>query len=62
MIVSPRSSSGASAATVSPTNAAGTIIQTWRGAASSATSSARRRRADHPLAGERADGVGAVTS
>ena len=39
MIVSPRSSSGASLSTVSPTNAAGTIIHTWRGAARAPTNS-----------------------
>ena len=58
MIVSPRSSSGASSAIVSPTKAAGTIIHMWRGASSWATSSAGDERAGHPLVGERVDGVG----
>ena len=39
MIVSPRSSSGARPSIVESTNAAGTMIHTWRGGCSWATNS-----------------------
>ena len=42
MIVSPGESSGANASIVSPTKAAGTMIHTWRGAASASTTSCGR--------------------
>ena len=56
MIVSPRSSSGTSEAIVESTNAAGTMIQTWRGGVRVSTNASSGGRAGHPgLAGERVD-------
>ena len=52
MIVSPRSSSGASDAIVASTNAAGTMIHTWRGAVELADEVVERAGPRHAVAGE----------
>ncbi len=57
MIVSPTASSGPSRSTVPRTNAAGTMIHTWRGVASLATRSGERGRTAEPFALQRGDGA-----